>query len=127
MRIGIFFVVNGVLISDTLSVAQCQLYGDHAEHGAHYNYWSKLKPTTAAESAFKEHAYDYYPRGRVVFDVKHHQAKLYADHCIDAAVLSAISTAFELPPNSTRISYDEHYQCHRCNQMFIDEIDEIDE
>lgn len=126
MRIGIFFVVDGALISDTLSVEQCQQYGDHAEHGAHYDYWSKLEPTTVIESAFKSHAYDYYPRGRVVFDVKHHQVRLYADHCIDAAILSAISTAFELP-NNTRISYDEHYQCHRCNQMFIDDLDEIDE
>lgn len=126
MRIGIFFVLDGVLISDTLSVEQCQQYGNHAEHGAHYDYWSTLKPNNAAESTFKAHAYDYYPRGRVVFDIKQHQVKLYADRCIDAAVLSAISTAFELP-NNTRISYDEHYQCHRCNQMFVDDFDEIDE
>ena len=126
MRIGIFFVVDGALIGDTLSVEQCQRYGDHAEHGAHYDYWSKLKPTTAAESSFKSHSYDYYPRGRVVFDVKHQQAKLYLDHCIDTAVLAAISVTFELPSN-TRVCYDEHYKCYQCNQMFIDDFDEIDE
>ncbi len=126
MRIGIFFVVDGVLISDTLSVEQCQQYGDHAEHGAHYDYWSKLKPSTAAESAFKAHAYDYYPRGRVVFDINRHQVKLYVDRCIDAEALVTIQAAFELT-NNTRVSYDEHYQCHRCNQMFVDDFDEIDE
>lgn len=125
MRIGIFFVVDGALISDTLSVEQCQQYGDHAEHGGHYDYWSKLEPTTVIESAFKAHAYDYFPRGRVVLDIKHHQVKLYADRCIDAAVLSTINTEFELP-NNTRISYDQHYQCHRCNQMFVDDFDEMD-
>ena len=59
MLIGIFFVVDDLLINDTIHVEQCQQYGDYAEHGAHYDYWSKLKPTTAAESAFKSHAYDY--------------------------------------------------------------------
>lgn len=126
MRIGIFFVVDDLLINDTIPVEQCQQYGDYAEHGAHYDYWSKLEPATHAESAFKSHAYDYYPRGRVVFDVKHDQVKLYADHCIDAMALATIGTAFALP-NNTRISNDEHYQCHHCNQMFIDDFDEIDE
>ena len=126
MRIGIFFVVDGVLISDSLSVEQCPQYEDYANHGAHYDYWSELEPTTITESAFKSHAYDYYPRGRVVFDVKHQQAKLYVDHCIDAAKLVAISAAFELP-NNARISYEEHYQCYHCNQMFIDDFDEADD
>lgn len=126
MRIGIFFVVDGVLISDSLLPEQGQRYGDHIEHGAHYDYWVNLVPTTVAESAFKSHAYDYYPRGRAVFDVKHNQVKLYVDRCIDAATLAIISASFALP-NNTRISYDEHYQCHHCNQMFIDDFDEADE
>ncbi len=126
MRIGIFFIVDGVLVSDTLSVEQCLQFGEHVEYGAHYDYWSKLEPTTIYESAFKSHAYDYYPRGRIVLDVKHHQVKLYVDHCIDTEALTNISTAFALP-NNALVRYDEHYQCHRCNQMFIDDFDEMDE
>jgi hypothetical protein len=126
MRIGIFFVVDGVLISDSLPVAKGQRYGDHIEHGAHYDYWLNLVPTTSAETAFKSHAYDYYPRGRAVYDAKHHQVKLYVDHCIDAAALATIRSSLELP-GDTRISHDEHYQCHHCNQMFMDDFDETDE
>jgi len=124
VHIGIFFVVEGVLISDTLSVEQCRHYGDHAEYGAHYDYWSKLEPVTTTGAAFKSHAYDYYPRGRVVFDVKHQQVKLYADRCIDAAAFATIRASFAVPDN-TRIRYDEHYRCHRCNPMFIDDFDEV--
>ncbi|PPD55091.1 MAG: hypothetical protein CTY12_01925 [Methylotenera sp.] len=126
MRIGIFFVVDGALISDSIPVEQGQCYGDHVEHGAHYDYWLNLVPNTVAESLFKSHAYDYYPRGRAVFDVTHHQVKLYVDRCIDTAALSTIRASFLIPDN-TRVSYDEHYQCHHCNQMFVDDFDETDE
>ncbi len=126
MRIGIFFVVNGVIIIDSLPVEQGQRYGDHVEHGAHYDCWLNLVPTTSAETAFKSHAYDYYPRGRAVYDAKQSQAKLYVDHCIDAAALATIRSALALPGN-TRISHDEHYQCHHCNPMFMDDFDETDE
>jgi len=123
MRIGIFFVVDKVLISDALPVEQCQRYGDHIQYGAHYDYWLNLVPTTTTEAAFKSHAYDYYPRGRAVFDVKQNQVKLYVDRCIDQPTLSMIRASLELP-NNTCISYDEHYQCHHCNQMFIDDFEE---
>ena len=125
MHIGIFFVVDSVVIHDALPIEQGERYGDCVEHGAHYDYWLSLKPTTVAESAFKSHAYDYYPRGRAIFDVKHNQVRLYVDHCIDAAALVAIRKVFTLP-NNTRIGYDEHYQCHCCNKTFIDDFDETD-
>lgn len=126
MRIGIFFVVDGVLISDLLQVEQGQHYADHIEHGEHYGYWLNLMPATSAETAFKSHAYDYYPRGRAVYDVKHRQVKLYVDHCIDAPVLATIRFSLALS-GDIRISHDEHYQCHHCNPMFMDDFDEMDE
>ena len=125
MHIGIFFVVDSVVIHDALPIEQGERYGDCVEYGAHYDYWLSLKPTTVAESAFKSHAYDYYPRGRAIFDVKHNQVKLYVDRCIDEVALVAIRKVFTLP-NNTRIGYDEHYQCHCCNKTFIDDFDETD-
>ena len=126
MHIGIFFIVDGTVLRDSVSIENGQQYGDHLEHGGHYEYWLNLAPTTAAESAFKAHAYDYYSRGRVVFDRLHKNMKLYADRCIGDAALAAIREAFVLPPDAP-VTHDEHYQCHLCNREFIDDLDEIDE
>lgn len=126
MCIGIFFVVDEVLISDALPVEQGERYGGHIQYGAHYDYWLSLEPTTAAEAALKSHAYDYYPRGRAVFDVKQNQVKLYIDCCVDQAALSMIRSLLRLP-NDTSISNDEHYQCHHCNPMFIDDFEDTDD
>lgn len=125
MRIGIFFVVDGVVLSDSVLLDMGQPYGDHIEHGGHYDYWLQLVPSGAVEAAFKGHAYDYYPRGRVVYDSVSMRAKLYADRCIGKTTLSTISEIFGLPQDA-RSSYDGHYQCQGCNRSFVDDMDEDD-
>ena len=42
MRIGIFFMVDGVVIHDALPIEQGERYGDCVEYGAHYDYWLSL-------------------------------------------------------------------------------------
>ena len=96
MRIGIFFMVDSVAIYDALPIEQGERYGDCVEYGAHYDYWLSLKPTTVAESAFKSHAYGYYPRGRAICDIKHNQVKLYVNRCERHLVYTTINIQFHL-------------------------------
>lgn len=125
-HIGIFFVIDGVVLRDSVTVENGQPYGDHIEHGGHYDFWQEFAPATVAESAFKAHAYDYYPRGRVVFDSQRKLVKLYIDRCIKEAAIAVIRQEFSMPPDA-QISHDAHYQCHQCNREFIDDFDENDE
>ncbi len=126
LQIGIFFLIDDVVLRDSLPIEQGQQYGHNIEHGAHYEYWLNLAPTTAAESTFKAHGYDYYPRGRVVFNSQQRRAKLYIDRCIRGAARATIRQEFALPKD-TLIDYDTHYQCHRCNPTYLDDFDENDE
>lgn len=66
-KVGIFFVVNGDLVFDAVPLEQGELYGDTVGFSGHYDYWEALAPKNPTEHLFKNHAYDYFPRGRVVY------------------------------------------------------------
>ncbi len=117
-KVGIFFVVEGELILDAVPLEQGERYGDTVGFGGHYDYWQALVPQNSAEQLFKSHAYDYYPRGRVVYFMKSGDFRLYADRCIRQADVGKIAKAFRLP--SCRLARDEHYQCAGCNLEYVD-------
>lgn len=110
---------------DAVPIDEASNQFEFIEYGEHYNFWINFKPSKKDEVAFKSHAYDYYPRGRIVFDVSHQLSKLYVDRCVPLSALSSICKAFELP-EGTQGRYDQHYQCHACNQNYIDDVDEFD-
>lgn len=120
-NVGIFFLVNKAIISDKVEIAMAYSNEMFAEHGEHYNYWDTFKPTDKDELLFKSHAYDYYPRGRVVFDRVRGFYYLYVDKCISAEFVSQISDHFELKKTELKVMLDQHYVCHLCNRFFIDD------
>ena len=69
-----------------------------------------------------EHDYDFWPRGRVVFDTKKNRSIVYLDRCIknDEAVRGEIVKAYGLNPTKTSWRLEFHYQCHRCNPNYTD-------
>jgi len=117
-KVGIFFVVNGDLVLDTVSLEQGELYGDTVGFSGHYDYWEALTPQNSTEQLFKNHAYDYFPRGRVVYFKKSNSLRLYADRCMKKADIEKVAATFQLP--AYRLARDEHYQCSRCNRGFVD-------
>jgi len=119
--VGIFFLVNQTIISDKVEIAMTSSNEMFAEHGEHYNYWDTFKPTDKDGVLFKSHAYDYYPRGRVVFDRVRGFYYLYVDKCISAEFAFKISDHFELKQKALKVNFDQHYQCHLCNRFFIDD------
>ena len=70
----------------------------------------------------QEHDYDYWPRGRVVFDKNKNRSIVYLDRCIknDEAVRSVIVDSFHLDPKKTSWKLDGHYKCHRCDPNYLD-------
>lgn len=126
-KVGIFFVVNGDVIFDAVPHEQGEPYGDTAGFGGHDDYWQALIPKSATELLFKSHAYDYFPRGRVVhFNIKDGigfnimdgiRFKLYADRCLTEADIKKVVKTFQLP--AFRLVRDEHYQCAGCNPGYV--------
>ena len=117
-KIGIFFIVNGDLICDAMLLEQGECYGDTIGFSGHYDYWQALVPQNQTEQLFKSHAYDYFPRGRLVFFKKSNSFTLYADLCLSKADIGKVVTAFQLP--AYRLARDEHYQCAICNSEYVD-------
>lgn len=117
-KVGIFFVVNGDLVFNAVPLEQGELYGDTVGFSGHYDYWEELAPKNPTEHLFKNHAYDYFPRGRVVYFKKSSSFKLYTDQCMRKADIEKVATTFQLP--AYRLARDEHYQCAGCNQGYVD-------
>jgi len=117
-KVGIFFVVNGELLFDAVTLERGEPYGDTVGFSAHIDYWEELAPKTPTEQLFKSHSYDYYPRGRVVFFKDSSVLRLYADRCIGKANIEKIATTFQLP--RYQLTRDEHYMCACCNSRYVD-------
>lgn len=124
IQVGIFFIVQNSIIVDKLSIYEAPRNELFIEFGEHYNFWLSFRPITKLEVLFKSHAYDFFPRGRVVYDIKSNQTSLFIDRCVRANTLSDITKQFELAGNQIKVRYDEHYQCHSCNRKFMDDSDD---
>lgn len=117
-KVGIFFVVNNIVLFDAIAVQHGERCGNFIEHGGHYDFWDKLIPSNVIEQAFKDRAYDAYPRGRVVYFIREQKIRLYADTCLSLNDLQLVKEVFGL--KSAVRTRDEHYQCASCNPDFMD-------
>lgn len=121
MKIGIYFQIEGVILIDSVLLADGEHYGEAIQYGGHYEFWEKLRPSNPLERRFKVHAYDYYPRGRVVYFPERGVYRLYSDRCLTAVDLSAVVAAFGLAGHRYEVvSDDEHYRCAKCNPHFME-------
>ena len=117
-KVGIFFVVQGYLLIEATPLAHGEPYGDAVNFSGHFDYWQVFNPKNAVEHLFKNHAYDYFPRGRVVYFNQNKSFKLYVDRCITKDEIKNIAIAFQLP--TYQLARDEHYQCASCNPDYLD-------
>ena len=120
MKIGIYFKVENDILVETVSVEAGEPYGEAIQYGGHYEFWEKLRPRDLPERQFKAHAYDYYPRGRVVYFPKCNKYRLYSDRCLSAEDISMVVRMFELEGQPLEVAGDEHYRCARCNPHYMD-------
>ena len=114
IKVGIFWMINDHLISNTVLLSQSEKYGLALQHGGHWDYWEELNPTTHEQYLLKTHEYDWFPRGRVVFFPAKERVVVYADKCLwTPHVKRLIQKAFDIR-DVISFTADSHYRCANC-------------
>ncbi|NLO08605.1 MAG: hypothetical protein GX129_01890 [Clostridiales bacterium] len=110
-QVGLFFVVHDEFLLHSCILDEAEPYGDFLNYPlSHDKVWSKyyLK---------KYHVdFDYFPRGRIVYNKVKDSYILYYDECIEDEV-NEIKRLFL--DKECIIAIDEHYQCHNCNTGYV--------
>ena len=111
-RVGLFFVVNGLLLLHTCTFEEAESNGDFLNYpDSHDNIWQNNY------THIYQVDFDYCPRGRIVYNrVKNHYL-LYHDNCIAD---DAESLQRRYPDGKCTLMLDEHYQCRKCNENYVD-------
>ena len=66
-KVGIFFVVQSNILINATNLELGEPYGDAINFSGNFEYWEAINPKNSIEQLFKSHAYDHFPRGRVVY------------------------------------------------------------
>lgn len=119
-KVGIFWRVDSIIVSDTVSLKQGESYGGAVQHGGHYDFHESLEPANPHEYRLKAHDYDYYPRGRVVFFTIKNCFALYADPCLSVEDIQKVTSLFGLEKQTVEIRGDDHYRCASCNAAYLE-------
>ncbi len=119
-RVGVFWFVESAPGQRVLLLHRCQpcdveAYGDMltCPHG-HYQLWEnwrrRLSAPPPVQRLVREHEYEEWPRGRVVFDTARQRFIVFGDGQVYRHRLhDAVATAFGLPTEGTRFLRDAHY------------------
>ena len=84
---------------------------------SHYEHWDTVR-LFALE--YQKHDFDYYPRGRVVYNTKNDTFFVWLDKCISPKYKDLICKSFNLSGKNVVFGNDEHYQCAGCNEDYVD-------
>ena len=106
------------LVIDSTSLAEAESYGDFLTHPrGHYETWEgwrQLGPAGLVRRGLPTiiawHEYEYFPRGRVVFNTRSGRFILYADGKLRRpATLPRVLGMFNLDPTRCDVRSDPHY------------------
>jgi hypothetical protein len=116
-HVGIFWLVDGKLVIDSVPLSEAEPYGDHLTHPrSHIDVWEqwRLAGKVPGESEYEE-----FPRGRVMYNTKTQKFTLLADRCIlrDKDVVSRVMSKLHLPSENMDKGTDAHYRCSSCLQV----------
>ena len=112
-HVGLFFVVNGALLLHKCTLAEAERNGDFLNHHeSHYDVWQRDHASKYCVD------FDYFPRGRVIYNNREERFIVYIDRCLDSLEVERILAAFGLERNNSDVAFDEHYQCHMCNKDY---------
>ena len=108
---ALFFCVDGELLFHGCSLDKGEPYGDFLNYPhSHYKIW---------ENNYELKYYvdfDYYPRGRVVYRKTDDTYLIYYDKCMEPFIEKVTK---KYVGKKMEIGYDEHYQCHLCNEYYV--------
>lgn len=109
-HVGIFFFVENEFLLHHCALGIAQPYGDFLNYPlSHDTVWEKFYRRKFGVD------FDYYPRGRILFNKAAQIYLIYFDGCIEREI-EKLSEG--LGSARFHIARDEHYQCHRCNPEY---------
>ncbi len=111
--VGIFWLLDGRLISDRIPIRDGERYGDFKVYGrSHSSKWEEFQQRGTVPLDLE---YDRLPRGRVCCNMKAGTCILLADRCIlkEKNLVAKIKKEFRLPPD-IKGEPDLHYRCSQC-------------
>jgi hypothetical protein len=122
--VGIFWGIPGsddswTILADATSLARAEPYGDFLTHPrGHYDVWTQWQKTRATSvvsrsilQAIADHEYEFFPRGRIVYNTRTGHFILYADRRLQQHVtIARIASEFELAVGTFTVRADEHYR-----------------
>ncbi len=112
--VGVFFIVNGKTLLHTCGHDQAEVYGMFLNYPlSHDEVWRKEHRKQYAVD------FDYYPRGRILYDMEHNITRIFHDRCIENEAIN-IASDYEF----VELLLDEHYQCHQCHAKYPDLAEE---
>lgn len=122
--VGIFWGIpapdgSWTILVDTTSLAEAEPYGDFLTHPrGHYDVWTRWQEMRTAPianrfilQAIADHEYEFFPRGRIVYNFGTGSFILYADRRLQQeATIAAIAGEFKLTAGTYTVRSDEHYR-----------------
>jgi hypothetical protein len=117
--VGIFWLVNGVLVIDRTTLEDAEPYGDCLTHAAgHYERWQEwqaLRNAQRASAGYPDRIasteYDQWPRGRIVHETPKSSYVIYADRRLQRPdIIDALKIAFGLNEAEVIVRSDSHYR-----------------
>ena len=112
-HLGIFWLVDGKLIIDSLPLSKSERYGDHKTHPrSHIDVWAEFEGSGRVPRGAE---YDEYPRGRVMHHPMSGEFTIFADRCIlkRKGLIAQIKKALHLR-KKVKTGTDPHYRCPQC-------------
>jgi len=110
--VGIFFIVDKSLLLYTCTLSEAEKGGDFLNYPeSHDDCWRR--------NYYNEYNvdYDYFPRGRIVFNLKSKLFIIYHDICVTNEIKNLYKNYAKA---RYELALDEHYQCHMCNLIYIE-------
>ena len=114
-ELAVFWYVpdRDLFIGDRGALSDGVYFGDFGQlNYDHFDRWETWKN----EYRLPDVEYDYYPRGRVMFNAKIHKYVVICDPCIanDVDLRKSLCYEYGLDPRKVVWDTDEHYECNKC-------------
>lgn len=120
--VGIFWLVPNrdghTLLSEAIPLLSAEVYGDCLTYPrGHYEVWEEWQQRRPSKllrgdlsAIIASHEYEYFPRGRVVYEQRKKRFIIYADRkLLDPAIASQIVRRFGLEGQPCTTRTDDHY------------------
>jgi hypothetical protein len=124
-RVGIFFLVDGEWIIESMPISQGEDDGDFVnDPRSHHGCWEAVSARLEKRrhKRFGDKSYDYYPRGRCLYSRRASRFFVYVDPCISKKLPNVQNLLYELqvPSEIAEIRDDDpHYRCAQCNRSYV--------